>query len=117
MADYAHITSPAFYGHWKALNGPDYDIENPCSINEIVNIQNDSALTLQTIFTSDLVDVRPKHAFYMHCLDLGDGGSMGWNGRMRTCIAVMPFNVGFGLLLTYFGSGTPTIIPCRPFAR
>jgi hypothetical protein len=105
MVDDAHLTSPAFYGQWEASNGPEYDIENPCCINEIVNIRNDSALTLKTNFTTDLVDVRPQHALYMHCQDIGDGGSIGWNGMMRTCAAVMPCNVGFGSLLTYFGSG------------
>ena len=80
MADYVHITSPAFYGQWKALGGLDYDISNLCCINEIVNIHKNSGLTLKTIFTSDLVDVRPKHALYMHCLDLGDGSRWGGTG-------------------------------------
>ena len=105
IADYAHLTSPAFYAQWKALGGPDYNISSPSSNNEIVNVRNDAALTFGAIWTTDLVNVRPKHSLYMHCLDIGDGGSMGWNGMMRTSVAVMPCNVGSGSLLTYFGSG------------
>ena len=105
LVDFNRLTSPQFYrDKWKAIGGPDYDVSDPRCINEIINVNNGTGFTLGTIWTTDLVDVRPKHALYMHCLDIGDG-SMGWNEMMRTCIAVMPCNVGFGSLLTFFGSG------------
>ena len=105
LVDYNRLTSPQFYRDtWTALGGPAYDVSDPRRVNEIVNVNNGDG-TLGTIWTTDLVDIRPKHALYMHCLDIGDGGSMGWNGMMRTCIAIMPCNVGFGSLLTFFGSG------------
>ena len=58
------------------MGGPDYDVSDPHCINEIINVNNGDG-TLGTIWTTDLVDVRPKHALYMHCQDIGDGGSMG----------------------------------------
>ena len=87
LVHYPNLSSPAFYTQtWKALGGSNYDVADPLCINEIINVKNDSNLTFGSIWTTDLVDVRPKHALYMHCLDLGDGGSMGWNGMMRTCV-------------------------------
>jgi hypothetical protein len=72
IVDYPNLSSPAFYTQTcKALGGPDYDIADPRCINEIVNVKNDSNLTFGSIWMTDLVDVRPKHALYMHCLDIG----------------------------------------------
>ena len=57
--------------------------------------------------TSTLVDLRSKHALYLHSTTVGNMGSMGSTGAMRTCIAVMPCTVGYGNIFVYVGSGNP----------
>ena len=99
------LQSDTFYNtEWLAHGGAPYDLTNPPSTNELFSFPNS---TINTSQTSTLVDLRSKHALYLHSTTVGNMGSMGSTGAMRTCIAVMPCTVGYGNIFVYVGSGNP----------
>jgi len=105
IPDDSNLQDTTFYNtQWLTLGGAPYDITNPPSTNELFSFPNSTYNTSQT---STLVDLRSKHALYLHSTTVGNMGSMGSTGAMRTCIAVMPCTVGYGNIFVYVGSGNP----------
>ena len=105
IRDDNQLMDSSFYDlKWLAVGGPTYDTTNPPSTNELFFFPNSTYNTSQT---STLVDLRSKHALCLHSTTVGNMGSMGSTGAMRTCIAVMPCTVGYGGMFVYVGSGNP----------
>jgi hypothetical protein len=105
IPDDSYLEDPNWYANtWLSGGGAAYNVANPPSTNELFSFPGPFA---DTSLTSTLVDLRSKHALYMHSTTIGEMGSMGSTGAMRTCIAVMPVIVGYGCVMIYLGSGNP----------
>jgi len=105
IPDDVELASSVFYYDWTTLwQGAPYDVNNLHSTNELFSFANPNGATTHV---SNLVDLRSKHAIYLHSTNIGGLQSAGATAQMATCIAVIPCDVSFGGLVNFTGSGNP----------
>ena len=105
IPDDSFLKDIVFYTNtWLPAGGPTYDLANPPSTNELFSFPGDFVGSSQT---STFVDLRSKHALFLHSTTFGEMSSMGASNAMRTCFAVVPITVGYGQMVVYQGSGNP----------
>ena len=97
------LRNPEWYRvTWKGLyNGPDFDTTNPRSLSAIVTWERH---TLTSSLSSAFLDLRSRHALFLHSPSFGDYTSIG-PGGVRTAICKIPIVEPYGSLLHIASGG------------
>ena len=90
---------------WLGLDGPDYDVTNPKSTNELFSFLYDSWTTYNALTISTFIDLRSKHNLYVHSPSFGHYTSIGPNG-VRTILCKIPVESAYGTVIHYAHSGS-----------
>ncbi len=84
---------------WLQQGGPDYDVEDLRSIEEVLRFPSDS-IAYSTSKRSHFIDLRSRHSLYLHSQTFGSTSGIGPNGT-RSIIMKCPVHASYGNLVIY----------------